>query len=274
MNEHAAIFDDLIVLLTDTLEQLGHSVQLATAHLDTSRVNLLLGHTAFLEQEAYDSIRHGGAKFVIFQMETLTDRAGVPRVSEAYLDILSRANQVWDFSKNNVAYLAARGCRDAQYIPLGYSSRLERVVRPAQKETDVLFYGTGNARRVRIVEALRARGLRVEAVFRAYGAVRDEAIGRSKIVLNIHSFDGSELEQVRISYLLNNRCFVISESAEGNPWGNGVVFCEYDKLVECCAEYARPTMEARRSEIAGMGYEALKALPMGESLRSAMERIG
>ncbi len=272
-NEHTAIFDDLLELLTDTLEQLGHAVQRTTTHFDRSRINILVGHTAALEKEAYDSIRSSGAKYIIFQMETLTDRPGIPRPSQAYLDVLSHANQVWDYSKNNLAFLAARGCRDLQFIPLGYSRRLERIAHAEQKDMDVLFYGAGNARRLKIVDALRARGLRVDAFFKAYGSARDQAIARARIVLNLHKFDHSELEQVRISYLLNNRVFVISESAEGNPWGDGVVFSDYDKIVDCCVESAQPGKDAARVEIATKGYEALKSLPIGASLEAALARI-
>jgi hypothetical protein len=272
-NEHQHIFDDLIELLTDALGQLGHSVERATAHLDRSRINLLIGHTAFLEKEAYDSIRQSRAKFIIFQMETLTERPGIPRPSENYLQILNQAAQVWDYSKNNLEFLRARGCQRVQYIPLGYSARLQRIVQGKNKDIDVLFYGAGNARRVKIIDSLRARGLQVEAIFRAYGQIRDEAICRSKIVLNLHKFDHSELEQVRISFLLNNQSFVISESAEGNPWGDGVVFADYNLLAECCQEYAQPTLDARRNEIATAGLNALKSLSMAQSLQQAIERI-
>jgi hypothetical protein len=272
-NEHAAIFDDLIDLLTDALEQLGHSVQRTTTHFDRSRINLLVGHTAALEKGAYDSIRASGARYIIFQMETLTPPPGIPAPSAPYLEALAHANQVWDYSQNNLDFLATQGCRDLQYIPLGYSRLLERVPQAASKDIDVLFYGAGNARRVNIIDALRARGLRVEAFFKAYGPTRDHLISRSKIVLNVHKFDHSELEQVRISYLLNNRAFVISESALGNPWDNGVVFSDYDKIADCCYEFAQPGSDSRRHEIAEKGYSALKCLPMGESLRSSIARI-
>lgn len=273
-NDHGAIFDDLIELLTDTLEQIGHAVQRTTTHFDRSRLNLLVGHTAFLKKEAFDSIRQSGAKYLIFQMETLDERSGAAGPSPAYMEVLAHANQVWDYSRKNLEYLATHGCRDTQYIPIGYSPRLERITHAQNKDIDVLFYGTGNARRLQILDALRARGVRVEAVFRAYGQPRDQAIARSKIVLNLHKFDHSELEQVRISYLLNNRCFVISEPAPGNPWGDGVVFSDYDKLVDCCVNYLRPEMAARRSQIAETGYANLKSLPMAAGMRSALDRLG
>ena len=47
---------------------------------------------------------------------------------------------------------------------------------------------------------------------------RDEWIARSKAILNLHSYERPLFEAVRISYLLNNRCAVFSESSEGGAY--------------------------------------------------------
>jgi hypothetical protein len=124
-----------------------------------------------------------------------------------------------------------------------------------------------------VLEGLQARGIRLAVLFGAYGRTRDLAIGRSKIILNLHQFDTAQLEQVRLSYLLNNRCFVVSEKAEGNPYGEGVVFRDYDGLIETCEHYLRPDMEAERARIAEAGYASLKAISTLTCLRAALERF-
>jgi hypothetical protein len=93
---------------------------------------------------------------------------------------------------------------------------------------------------------------------------------RSKIVLNLHQFGTAQLEQVRISYLLNNKCFVISESSDCDPYAGGVVFARYEEIVACCQRYLAPGMEPARDRIAETGYQQLKAIPMLAQLKSAI----
>jgi hypothetical protein len=177
-----------------------------------------------------------------------------------------------NYSLKNVAFLAAQGCRNAQYVPLGYSRRLERIVQASEKNFDICFYGARNHRRALILDALAAR-VRVVSNFGIYGAARDHAIARSKIILNLHQFDISQLEQVRVSYLLNNRCFVISESSEGNPYQDGLVFSEYDNIVDCCVSYLRPEMDSERARFADAGYLKLREIPMVANIRSELELL-
>lgn len=273
INEDGAVFDELIELITDCLEQLGHSVRRSTNTFDANRLNLLIGHTAFLKEKDYHTLRGFGSPYVVFQMEALHERAGFAPDRALYLQFLTQASQVWDYAPENLPFLEAHGCRNTQYVPLGYSKRLERIEHAPLKDIDVLFYGTVTPRRQRVVELLRARGVGVEAVT-GYGPQRDAAIARSKIVLNLHQFETTQLEQVRISYLLNNRCFVVSESAQSNPYGEGVFFSNYDNIVDCCIGYLRSEMESRRAEIADAGYAILKAIPTVTRLRTALKRLG
>jgi hypothetical protein len=123
------------------------------------------------------------------------------------------------------------------------------------------------------LDELQTRGFHVEAPFGLYGAARDELIARSKIVLNLHQFETAQLEQVRISYLLNNRCFVVSELADENPFGDGLVFCDYKRIVECCISFLDPAADQIRMRIAEKGCANLKAVPFVSSLRSALAQL-
>jgi len=272
VNEHGGIFDDLIDLLVDCLEQLGHKVQRSTNHFDAKRLNLVIGHTAFLNAATYEAIHRSNCRYIVFQMEALEERIGVTAHFPLYLEFLRLSPRVWDYSPKNVSFLAAHGCRNAQYIPLGYSSRLERITPAPVKDIDVCFYGACNPRRGLVLDALAAR-VRLKVIFGVYGGERDQTIARSKIVLNLHQFDTSQLEQVRISYLLNNRCFVISESSEGNPYQDGLVFSDYDKIADCCTSYLRPEMDSERARVAEAGYVKLREIPMISNIRSELELL-
>jgi len=272
MNEHGAVFDDVIELVIDCLEQLGLKVHRSTNHFDGKKLNLVIGHTAFLNEATYEAIQRSKCRYVVFQMEALDERIGLAPQFPLYLEFLRLAPWVWDYSLRNVSFLAAQGCRNLQCIPLGYSRRLERIVHAPLKDIDVCFYGACNRRRGVVLDALAAR-VRLEVIFGAYGRERDQAIARSKIVLNLHQFDTSQLEQVRLSYLLNNHCFVISESSGSNPYGDGVVFSDYDRIVESCISHLRPEMDLARAGIADAGYGKLQEIPMVANIRSALELL-
>ncbi|MHC4843687.1 MAG: hypothetical protein ACYTEE_07795, partial [Planctomycetota bacterium] len=92
-------------------------------------------------------------------------------------------------------------------------------------------------------------GLKVEALFGVYGVERDHYISRAKIVLNIHFYETKVFEIVRVSYLLANKKFVISEPGNDqeleSPFRDGLVFLPYNGLVEECVKYLR---KRRRQE--------------------------
>ncbi len=205
-------------------------------------------------------------------MEALDERIGLGPQFPDYLEFLRAAPRVWDYSSTNVAFLSAKGCGNARYMPLGFSPRLERIVHTPVKDLDIIFYGTANKRRGLVLESLSSR-CQLRVGFGAYGNDRDQVIARSKIVLNLHQFETAQLEQVRISYLLNNRCFVVSEISENNPYSDGLVFRNYDQIAECCLEYLQPEMEAERTRIAEIGYEKLREIPMVENIRAELELL-
>jgi hypothetical protein len=81
----------------------------------------------------------------------------------------------------------------------------------SEQDIDVLFFGTPSDRRLRILELLKAQGVRVVARFNIWGAQRDELISRAKVVLNMHYYPTHIFEIVRVSYLLANHKAGVSE---------------------------------------------------------------
>jgi hypothetical protein len=269
INEHSPIFSELLELLEDSLRQLGVSVFRTTNEVVLNCTNVVIGHTCFLTPRQFEKLVTRSPSYIVFQAEALDHQSGFIGKSPAYLAFLQGASQIWDYSESNIDFLVAKGLHNAVYIPLGYSAALERVPQSLAKETNVLFYGAKRPRRTKIMDALESRGVSVKYLFGCYGEERDKAIGRSKVILNVHQFDTNQLEQVRLAYLLNNKCFVISESADCDPYGNGVVFCEYHELVDTCQQYVATEMELSRSEIAVRGYQALKRIAMTDYLKKA-----
>jgi hypothetical protein len=190
---------------------------------------------------------------------------------------LFRQFPVWDYSARNVARWVELGVPEPRCVPIGTIPEMTRIPsRP--EEIDVLFYGSINERRKKIIDTLRARGVRAEAVFGAYGAVRDHLISVSRLILNLHYYEAKVFEIVRVSYVLANRRAVVSErgadAQEEAEFEPGVAFAAYSELADRCVDLlARPDERARladeghaimsRRSAAAYMQEALSSLTRG-----------
>lgn len=239
-------------------------------------VNVLLGHLPFTADRLLPLVR--GRRYVVYQLESLSPGNPLFEHFPAYADLLRGADRVWDYAAGNVARLREMGIDAVDLVPLGHDDSL--VMRPPDPATapaeaaapplDVLFYGILTPRRRRIGEALAAAGLTVAFRDKCYGAERDSLIRRAKVVLNIHQFDAIRtLEEARLSYLLANGRFAISETADTDPYGGGVVFADYAELPATVLRWCRAPA-AEREAIAERGRRALAARPARAGLAQAL----
>jgi acetyltransferase-like isoleucine patch superfamily enzyme/SAM-dependent methyltransferase len=197
-----------------------------------------------------------------------------PWINETVLALFQRFT-LWDYSLRNCEQLQLMGCRHVQHVPLGYVPQLTRMEPLAEEaqDIDVLFYGSLNEKRAAVLEALREQGLNVVELFGEYGAERDRAIARAKIVLNIHLYQAQIFEIVRVSYLLANHKFVLSESSPNDPdaesFKNAVAFADYDQIVEACLSFLQNPQERQR--IAEEGFQLMKQRSETEFLQEALQ---
>jgi hypothetical protein len=205
---------------------------------------------------------------ILYNLEQIA--LGSPWLQPALLGIL-RQYPVWDYSQNNIKQLARLGITSVQYVPIGYVSQLTRI-EPNDENIDVLFYGSLNDRRRNILQSLKAHGVKAEAVFGVYGNERDRLIACSKIVLNIHFYETKVFEVVRVSYLLANQRFIISErgddSVEEAAFSEGIVFADYDKLVKTCLDFLSRSKDRRR--IAEAGFKLMRQRSETEYLKNVI----
>jgi tetratricopeptide (TPR) repeat protein len=181
---------------------------------------------------------------------------------------------LWDYSQANIDQLYQMGIAPVQPVPIGYVPELTRI--PAlDEDIDVLFYGSVNQRRHQILESLRSEGVNVAEIFGLYGPERDAYIARSKIVLNMHFYPAKVFEIVRVSYLLANRRFVISERGcdpvEESAFAPGIVFSDYDHLVETCLDFLDRPQD--RTHIAEVGFDLMAQRPETTYLEPALQAI-
>ena len=272
INEHGPIFAEVIALLRDNLQALDLNVTVSVNEMRTNRINLLVGHLLFLPETMVGRILGFGQPYIVHQLEPLDDVEGYSSRYPLYFDLLRGAAQVWDYSRTNIQALRGPGFPEVRYIPIGHSAGLERIPH-APEDIDVLFYGGLTDRRRRVVEQLGAAGARVETLFNCYGAERDAFIARAKVVLNVHLFATRHLEQVRLSYLLNNRRFIVSEEGDCDPYPGGLAYAPYEELADRCLAYLQPGSEIDRCSIAETGYQALKRVPMREAMADALAAL-
>jgi tetratricopeptide (TPR) repeat protein len=208
---------------------------------------------------------------VVFNLEQVSD-SGV-WLNESYLDVL-RTHEVWDYSESNIASLRARGIERVRQCSIGYAPCLTRIAPAVDEDVDVLFVGSIYGRRIPILDAIETAGLRVQRLYGVYGAQRDAWIARARIVLNLHAYPEQVFEIARVSYLLANRRFVISELSRGTDsvevaLRGGVVLGSQGELPELCRRFA--VDEAARRTVAQRGFELFRAMRQADFLRAVLD---
>lgn len=258
----ALVFREVLFLLRNSLRDRGYACDIHPNQLATDAVNIIVGYHLL---EFSDQLMQ--TRYIPYQLEQLDAHAGW--YTDNARRILEHADAVWDFSEINIGFLRERSIA-AKHLPTGWHRDLEIIPRAAERDIDVLFYGSINERRKQLLEALSEHA-KVKVLLGVFGRERDEWIARSKIVLNMHYYPTRILETVRVSYLLNNRAFVICEDSADNPFaGVDLVTAPYERLIDTCREYlARPAAMSERRE---RNYHEFRELyPMTELLRGVLE---
>ncbi|WP_207458559.1 tetratricopeptide repeat protein [Azospirillum sp. SYSU D00513] len=263
---HAAAFDEAMEAVASGLRALGFPVETADNQLSGNATNVLFGANLVPPAE----LPALPPDTILYNLEPLALES--PLVRPGFLDLLHR-HRVWDYSRANVTHLRRLGLgRDVRHIPLGHAPELARIAPAPVQDVDVLFYGSPNERRRRVLDALRARGLRVEVLFGVYGAERDAWIARTKTVLCLHFYEGNALEMARIAYLLNNGKAVVAEVTgddEVEPeLADALVAVPYEGLVGACA--ALVADDDRRHALEWRAAEAFARRPMAEIVGKAL----
>ena len=261
---HSAAFSEIAETLHHGLRLLGHDSLLTAEGALRGRQHIVLGSNLLPHYPlplASDAI--------LYNLEQVDP--GSSWFRPELIDIF-RNYMLWDYSTRNAAALKALGVQVARVVPVGYVKELTRLQLAPEPDIDVLFFGSMNPRRQQIIDGMRAAGLRVDTAIGVYGAERDALIARAKLLLNVHFYEAKVLEIVRISYLLANRCAVLSERgsdpAEDDTLAGGVAFADYQHLVQRARELIDDP--AARQRLAQRGFEIISARPVQEYLRSAL----
>ncbi|TDI83112.1 MAG: hypothetical protein E2O79_05590 [Caldithrix sp.] len=257
-NLHAQCFREVVMVLKLGLEDLGFEVVCAN-RLQKECTNLILGYH-FLNGKKLPT----GYDCIIYQLEELDENGSLPlSVIET---LRSPGAIVWDFSERNIDFLAERGI-EAVCKPIGFHPEMFRIKKNRDKDVDVLFYGSKNDRRLKILKELHGK-FKLKPLFGVYGDERDHWIGRSKIVVSIYYYETKYFDDVRISYLLNNKVFAIVENTPHKKYEDFVVYADYDRIVETCEFYLQD--DQHRNQIIDKSFKGFAQYPESEFLRKAL----
>ncbi len=240
---HSMALLDAALYFRHQLRGLGAEVSVAKNRLRHDAVNLIFGaHLGF----SSEMIRTFCCVFV--NLEQLGD--GGSALPAEYLESL-RNVPVIDYDAGNVAAYS----RDSNGVPLisfGYAPYLGSMAQEAapldKRPIDLLFFGSMNPRRKRIIERIERTG-RTVAAFDGpvYGPERDAVIVQARAVLNCHYYDSARFEQVRAFQVLSLGTPMVSERMKGINPGSG--------FEDCVSWFDDDTLEAFfRDEFAGPGF--------------------
>lgn len=216
--------NDIQAILTSTVQEKNH--------LD---LYIILGMNSFTSK----IVPHN---YIVYQFEQ-TGNPDSTWFNKYYMNHLKNALAVWDYSSVNCQNLLNDGIKNIQYVPIEYMTTMKKITQKPihEKDIDIFFYGSINQRRLDIIQQLQNKGLNVVYRYNIWNDERDELISRSKIILNMHYYQKGILETARLSYLLSNDCFVVSETSVDNHLDDYhkpyVAFSNYDNLVQTCVKY-------------------------------------
>lgn len=261
---HSRAFDEIAIGLKSGLLKLGYKSKIVNEAIDVDGRAIVLGCHLIPHLAMSDIPRN----LMLFNLEQI--QLNSPWLSPSYLNLLG-SYPVMDYSFKNIQELKSLGINNVIHCGIGYEPELTKIP-PSEEDIDILLYGSLNDRRMAILKELKNKGLNVVGLFGVYGEKRDKIIARSKIILNIHYYEARVFEIVRVSYLLANRKFVISELGQDEeiekPFLHGVVFSDYKELVKRCMKYVKE--ERQRKEIAEKGFQLIKQHPQSTFLRKAI----
>jgi acetyltransferase-like isoleucine patch superfamily enzyme len=263
---HSSAFQEVAETLNEGLRKLGYD-SLITHKVSPERRHIVLGSHLLSSLEM--NLPHDS---ILFNLEQISpDSAWVTHK----LVEDSKTFEIWDYSPTNIQHLQRLGVSRLQHVPIGYAPILTRIPQypTLNQDIDVLFYGSTNQRRNRILQDLEDQGVNITALFGVYGAERDEMIARAKIILNIHFYEAKIFEIVRISYLLANQKFIISEQSphdsDTNFFAEGLVFTPYENLVETCIKWLKD--DQGRDAIAQQGFQLMTQRDIAPYLDKALQ---
>jgi hypothetical protein len=240
------VFTEAALCLRDSIRAAGFASEHRLNQGNPDALTLLLGavppHLALLDQL-------DPRKTAIVNLEQLA--SGSALITPDYVQWL-RKWLVADYHSENIAWLQRANGKAQQVLQLPLvpgPSLVHPAPDPGARSVDVLFFGSPSPRRERIIQRLREAGVTVETVAGAYAHELAPALRRARLVLNVHFYETGLFPVTRVLQPVANGIPVVCETSvfsEGADWSaSGILFADYDAIVDACTMLLRSEREMR-----------------------------
>lgn len=263
------VLTEAATCLRDSIRAAGYPSEHLANRIDPAAYSIVLGGSPALQHEFE---RLDPARCAIFNLEQLGSASSLagPEYRRWLADWL-----VLDYHASNIHLLKREnGAGQLAFeLPIVPSDSLLSTG-PETRTVDVLFFGSMNERRARVLRELEATGLKVEVVQGAYGRELAPAVRRAKLVLHIHFYESALFPVARMLQPVVMGVPIVCETSvfsELSDWArSGIVFADYGELAQACHELlASPQRLARCAGMArGFVRELDFASPFAEVVRA------
>lgn len=276
---HSRCFEDFAFALRDALLALGHTLYngvIGDPNADYGRMIWFGANNPAVDRRGEQEWRYRLPKdAIIFNTEQISAVDDPERYIQNYRNF--KTHTIWDYSCSNIATLKRLGIERAVHCPLGYIESMTTIKnKPVEgQDVDVLFYGSTNPHRLKILDGLDAAGLKTKRLFGVYGKERDEWIARSKIVLNMHHYERGVFEIFRVSHLVANHKCVVNEDGGVDEQLNEqarklTASVRYDGIVDICRWLVRDA--AARASVIKTAHEFFCEFKLVDHVKAALEQ--
>ena len=157
-------------------------------------------------------------KIIIYQIEQLNQNNFVyNQLSSNVINIMKKCYALFDYSKVNINYYPKELKENVKLVsPIIKNNNLSNNDK-IEKNITILFIGTLNKRRRKILDALKEYNIynnlnyNIVIVSKVFNNELIQIIKKSKIIINIHYNNNALLELFRIHDLLSYDCKILSE---------------------------------------------------------------
>ena len=200
VSSHPAFNDTIDSLRNEFKEDVTNNVIVCGAH-DFSRT------------QSIDTLKKKYSRVIVFNQEPLTATQR-QFMHKGYFAWLKQADEVWDYDEQNIEVLKLIRPDVKLHVLKPYKNW--SIYEPVTKDIDILFYGSMNEHRAKILNELKKK-YKVEIIKTWDGKVLDSYIMRSKILLNLHYYyESSMQEQARMIRWIGAPCRIVSEKSHKN----------------------------------------------------------
>lgn len=254
-------YSDAIASVRWALQDLGHDVTYGVNQLRPDRRTILFGGHLIPEQ-FHARLR---SDTIFYNL----NRISGPNHESLRLQLsaLAAKFQFWDCDESGAA--AVQGSR---LVPLGFAPVLRRIAMQDEQDIDAVVIGVPTTARLKLFQSLVIYKSRCVFVHGLFGALRDELIGRAKVVLAIVDDRSNAAPAVRFNLLLANSKAVVSTFTDSNRIAEALrsAVIEVDPPALVGTVQHLVAMESERRALEGRAFSLFRQQDARPALEAAL----